>query len=203
MKTMRIDSVAIPKSTADARAFAIDLDGDRATDNNAGMVSGALHSQITGFDLSAAATARLANDVVWLIDVQDCDGEAMLASPAEMPISTLWDPAARFESAGWLQATSAALALEALDDGRWQGHLAMGFEPHEMIDAIVEPIAPYFDERKLFMEYLDVSPRDGRITALEMKNANVTKSLLAPDLDRGRLGTSFAIGFTAIEQPAN
>src|SRR5215207_6979652 len=54
-RSFRITSVSIPKNATEARTFALDLDGDDQLDNSAGMVSGALHGQILGFDLSTAA----------------------------------------------------------------------------------------------------------------------------------------------------
>ena len=221
---LRIDRVAIPTNNTAAREAAFDLDGNKTVDNLAGMLAGTLYGQIVGFELSTAATTRFANDVTWQIAVSACGDEAAVAIGPEveeltlaghrdsetgrvlatgidgqMPISTLWDPTAGFPAAGWLPATRVAIELAPLGDGRWEGRVGMGFVPDELIAAVVQPIAPYFDEHQLFMDYLDAAPKDGRITVEEMTGSRYVKSLLAPDLTRG-LGTSFAIRFSALEQ---
>jgi hypothetical protein len=57
--------------------------------------------------------------------------------------------------------------------------------------------APYFDARTEYHEAFDTAPRDGRITVGELEESNLMHALFAPDLDRGRLGISFGLGFSA------
>lgn len=214
---LRIESVTIPTNTNIARELALDLDGDKGGDNVAGMVSGTLYALVPGLDLSPTATARLANDVEWTIALDECtDGTVTAAvgpdveliggkvidghlrafgNDGRMPISTLWDPSASFPVAGWLRTRTAVLDIQRMGDGRWEGRVGMGFVPSELIGAVSDSLAPYLDEHQLLLEYLDVAPKDGHITAMEMRNVGNVKSLFAPDLEH--LGTSFSIGIVA------
>jgi hypothetical protein len=195
-RTLRVDGVAVPTNNNQARSFGFDLNGDKAIDNNTGMVTGTLHSQIPNFDLATAATARLADDIVWEVEVEQCDDGTRIVD-ARMPISIVFDPNGTFPGPGFVDATRSAIKLAQRADGTWEGTLGMAFDPAALIEATIAPLAPYFDEHQLFMDYLDVSPKDGKITVEEMRKASVVKSLLAPDL--GKQGTSFGIAFTAHE----
>jgi hypothetical protein len=196
-RTLRVDTVAVPKNNNLAREFGFDLDADKAIDNNAGMVTATLHAMIPNFDLATATTARLADDIVWEVEVETCDDGTQQVANARMPVSTVFDPAGTFPAAGFVAATRSAIAVTQRADGTWDGKLGMAFAPDALIDATVAPLAPYFDEHQLFMEYLDTSPKDGHITVEEMRKASVVKTMLAPDL--GSDGTSFGIAFTAHE----
>jgi hypothetical protein len=196
-RTLRVDSIVVPVNNTRAREFGFDLDDDKAIDNNAGMVTATLYSQIPNFDLAAAATARLADDIVWEIEVESCDDGAPRIVDARMPISTVFDPNGTFASPGFIAATRSAIELAQRTDGTWEGTLGMAFAADALIEATIAPLAPYFDAHQLFMDYLDTSPRDGHITVEEMRKASVVKTLLAPDL--GKAGTSFGIAFTAHE----
>ena len=214
---LRVESVTIPTTAARAHDLALDVGGDKGVDNTGGMASSALYTLVPGLDLSPAASARLASDVEWTIMIDECsDGTATAAvghdveliggkvidgrlrafgNDGRMPISTLWDPTASFPVAGWLRTRTTALDLQRMADGRWEGRVGMGFVPSELIGAVSDPLAPYFDEHQLLLEYLDGAPKDGHITAMEMKNDGDVKAMFAPDLEH--LGTSFAIGIVA------
>ena len=201
-KVLRVERVTLPLTHAQAQQAALDLDGDKDVDNTAGMASATIHGQIPQLDLSTSASARLADDVVWELEVSVCsDGSTSV--DGQMPISTLWDPTATFDAPGWLTPKAAKIDVMPTADGQWEGRVAMAFAPSELIDAVVAPMAPYFDEHRLFVEVFDVAPRDGHITADEMRDAEVVQALFAPDLAGGRGGTSFAIEFTASERPAS
>jgi hypothetical protein len=195
-RTLRVDGITVPANNNQARTFGFDLNGDKVIDNNAGMVTGTLHTQIPAFDLSAAATARLAADIVWELEVETCNDGTRIVD-ARMPISTVFDPNGTFPAPGFVEATRSAIELVQRADGTWEGKLGMAFAAQALIEGTIAPLAPYFDEHQLFMEYLDASPRDGRITVEEMRKASVVKTLLAPDL--GAQGTSFGIAFTGRE----
>lgn len=196
-RALRVDSIRVPTNNTLARELGFDLDGDEAIDNNAGMVTGTLYAMVPNFDLETPASARLADDVVWTIEVETCDDGTSRVVEPRMPISTVFDPSGTFASTGFVDATRSAVALSQRADGTWDGKIGMAFAPDALIDATIAPLAPYFDEHQLFMEYLDKSPKDGRITVEEMRKASVVKTLLAPDL--GKAGTSFGIAFTARE----
>ena len=199
-KLLRVERVRMPTTNTQAREAALDLDGDGDGDNIGGLVASTILAQIPQLDLTASANARLADDVVWELEVSQCsDGSTHV--DGQMPVSTLWDPTATFDAPGWLSPRSAKIDVKPTADGRWEGRVAMAFAPRELIDAVVAPMAPYFDEHQLFMEHFDVAPRDGHITVDEMRDAEVVRVLFAPDLEGG--GTSFAIEVTASERPAS
>lgn len=196
-RRLRVDAVTVPKNNNLAREFGFDLNADEAVDNNAGMVTATLHTMITNFDLGTAATVRLADDIVWEVEVETCDDGTQRIADARMPVSTVFDPIGTFPAAGFLAANRSAIQVAQRADGTWSGTLGMAFAADALIEATVAPLAPYFDTHQLFMEYLDKSPKDGHITVEEMRAASVVKTLLAPDL--GSDGTSFGIAFTAHE----
>ncbi|HLL22719.1 MAG TPA: hypothetical protein VK427_11335, partial [Kofleriaceae bacterium] len=51
------------------------------------------------------------------------------------------------------------------------------------------------DARHLLVDLFDIAPRDGRITVEEVRTAELTRALLAPDVQPA--STSFGIGITA------
>lgn len=77
-----VNRVLIPVSSADATAYAIDLNGDGHADNNLGYVFAALASQ--GLDLTGGTNAAIANgSVVHRMDLQSTDA-TFSSDPAAM-----------------------------------------------------------------------------------------------------------------------
>lgn len=197
-RVLRIDEVTIPGTNSAAKVVAFDLDGDHAGDNQLGMVAGVVQSELD-VNLSNAVNARLTSDLVWELAVRDCDdGTQTLVGGDEMPVAAMFDPSGTIADAGWITGIRSAVFIEPYQD-RWQGRLGLGLPTELVTSAFTVPIAEYLTNHGLFLAF-DNMPKDGTITPQELASTGLVKSLLAPDLDDGKLGISFAVSFTAVER---
>ncbi|MDQ3337261.1 MAG: hypothetical protein M4D80_19020 [Myxococcota bacterium] len=199
---LRVTSAVVPHNNAGAREHGLDLNNDKAIDNQLGMVAATLHGQF-GFDLTAAINARLASDLVWQIGVATCDDDtARIDRGSAMPVGAMFDPLARF-GPGWIESRVAAIELAPLADGTtWTGRIGMGLLSERVNEVIVPPIVAYMNENALFIDEFDKAPKDGMISVEEMADSNIARSLLEPDLgSRGDRSLSFGVAVTATKQP--
>ena len=196
-RVLRIDEVTIPGSNTAARVVAFDLDGDKAGDNQLGMVAGAVQGELA-VNLSDAVNPRLRSDLVWELAVRDCDdGTQTLVGGEEMPVAAMFDPSARMIDPGWIAATRSAVFIEPFEN-KWQGRVGMALPSELVTSAFVVPIAEYLTSHQLFLAF-DNMPKDGTITPQELAATGLIELLLAPDLD-DKLSISFGLSFTAVEQ---
>lgn len=189
----------VPTSNARAVALAFDLDANHDPDNQLGAVAATLADQIgvtAPFDLSGVATARLANDVEWTLDVETCDDGSARLHGAAMPLSTLWDPLGSFADPGFVPATKHAIEITRDATGVWRGKVGMAFEQVALREAVIAPMARFLEAHRILMELFDTAPKDDHVSLEEMRASQLVQALLAPDLDGA---ISFGIGVTARE----
>ncbi len=128
----------------------------------------------------------------------------------ELPMSALFDPPGTFADAGWL--TSELSVIRFADPGatdRIDGRVGLAPFAVDAVDAIARPMLPFIQTRAknnpTLVSVFDVN-KDGEITLEEVKAANLTQSLLYPDLrvgsDRSEpTALSLGLGFSATRVP--
>jgi hypothetical protein len=143
----RVTQIQLPARALEARQMGEDLNGDRAVDNQLGMLVGSLETYFdtTTFDLSGSANERLASDVMWTFALRTCsDGSYTLTSNigsvpgtvelagrldpgrgtvhftgtgGALPLSLLFDPGHAQLDPGWQTGLTTAAELSIADDG--------------------------------------------------------------------------------------
>jgi hypothetical protein len=191
-----------------------------------------LHGQLGPLDVAAVMSDRLAGEVEWRLAVRACGDrvavslgragrldEVQLVGPAagagtleargaggELPLSLMFDPAAAVAEPGWLPGALAAIALDRSADGaRFSAKLGIALDDAAAFEAVVPPLARFFDEHLEEGSYLATHfdrDGDGRITEQELRGSALFRSLFAPDLHvDGAPALSLGFGLSGVREP--
>ncbi len=200
-------------STLDAQFQPLDV-AAVMNDRLAGEVDWKLATRACG-DRFAVSLGRGDRLDEWLDDVQlvgpaasGTDSRTIAARGAggELPLSLMFDPAGAVADPGWLPGVLGAIEFGRSADGaRLTGKLGVALDDVAAFEAIVPPLARFFDahleDGSLLITHFD-QDRDGRITEAELRASPLFHSLLAPDLRiDGAPALSLGVGLSAVRAP--
>ena len=146
-QTYRVTQIQLPSRPLEAREMGMDLNNDKAIDNQLGMLVGALDTyfETTPFDLTGSANARLATDVTWTFALATCSDEhytltsrignvpntvvldgtpdagrgtiKFAGTGGALPLSLLFDPGHAQLDPGWQTSVATAVEVAVAENG--------------------------------------------------------------------------------------
>jgi hypothetical protein len=206
-----VDSISVPLHNGEARELGLDLDGDRAVDNQLGMVIATLSNisgNVTMHGNEMIGAGAIASSVELVADDFENDDTVALrylgadGDSAQLIGGSLDDGRVVTDAVGggavhlpvFVDADPVVLPLVRMRatlvaDGRggFDATIA-GVVPAQVAHkAAFDGIAQMFETRPsdhiVFFRLLDAQPHDFVVTQDELENNSLIKSLLAPDLD--------------------